>query len=174
MANYVVDEEFLKDLGFDDFDSIEMKKTNSWWDLKFVLDKVKEHLKNNGVETYDENEIIKIANNVLESMDNIDYSEANEQIDELISEESHILIEDSIDEHEYESLKDKVFKSLIKNKKIKYICCGSVVEVTSEDDKYSYLDIDGKKEHLTYQHIEYLIMRDMTVEDFKFKVEEEK
>lgn len=174
MAYYVVDDEFLEKLGFEDFDSIKLKETNSWWDLKFVLDKVKEYLDDNGVKTEDETEIMSIASNVLDFMDNIDYSEANNQLDEMIMKESEELIKESTDKQKYETLKKNIFKNLTEKEKLEYICCEALVIIIKEHDKYSYIDNNGKKENLTYEEIEYLICSDMSVDDFKYENKEEK
>lgn len=93
MEHYVVNKKFLEKLGFDKFEEIEGKRINSWWDLDFIKDRVKEYFIDNqmSLEEY-ENRIETITSCVLDRMDHFDYSDVNDMImNEIISETSSLL-----------------------------------------------------------------------------------
>lgn len=89
MADYVVDEEFLKRLGFTDFNSINHRQLGSWWDLESITEMVKEEVKDNNIEISNE-KIEAIALETLDSMGDIDYSDINEYLADIIRKELKI------------------------------------------------------------------------------------
>ena len=85
MAGYVVDEEFLKGIGFTDFESIKHRQLGSWWDLESIIEKVKEEIEEENIELSEE-KIEEIALETLDSLAYFDYSDINVYISDVIEE----------------------------------------------------------------------------------------
>ena len=86
MKAYVIDENFLINLGFKDFNSIENKETNSYWTRDFIQEEVLNITKNLDLKKT-EKELNTTINNVMDRLTEIDYSSINEDISMIINEE---------------------------------------------------------------------------------------